>query len=122
MCAYNISSISSKNLNSVCLKISYNKFRNFSLFHKFYFISSLNAYKIFIYSIMIQMLFKQCFLKLLNIYLAIIVICFIFSVGFRLSDTFYDLLIKKFDRGNTGSITFDDYIQACTMLQVSTCI
>lgn len=62
------------------------------------------------------------FLKLLNTYVAIIVICFVFSIGFRLSDTFYDLLIKKFDRGSTGSITFDDYIQACTMLQVSTYI
>ncbi|XP_035221267.1 programmed cell death protein 6-like isoform X2 [Stegodyphus dumicola] len=39
------------------------------------------------------------------------------SFGFRLSDVFYDLLIKKFDRNNTNSITFDDYIQACVMLQ-----
>ncbi|XP_015930733.1 programmed cell death protein 6 isoform X2 [Parasteatoda tepidariorum] len=39
------------------------------------------------------------------------------SFGFRLSDTFYDLLIQKFDRASASSITFDDYIQACVTLQ-----
>nr|XP_015930737.1 programmed cell death protein 6 isoform X4 [Parasteatoda tepidariorum] len=38
-------------------------------------------------------------------------------IGFRLSDTFYDLLIQKFDRASASSITFDDYIQACVTLQ-----
>ncbi|GFR01031.1 programmed cell death protein 6 [Trichonephila clavata] len=39
------------------------------------------------------------------------------SFGFRLSDTFYDLIVKKFDRNVANSVTFDDYIQICVTLQ-----
>ncbi|XP_066917168.1 programmed cell death protein 6-like isoform X1 [Clytia hemisphaerica] len=39
------------------------------------------------------------------------------SFGYRLSDKFYDILVKKFDRSNRGSITFDDFIQCCVALQ-----
>ncbi|GBM36968.1 Programmed cell death protein 6 [Araneus ventricosus] len=39
------------------------------------------------------------------------------SFGFRLSDAFYDLLVKKFDRNQANSITFDDYVQVCVTLQ-----
>ncbi|XP_054721695.1 programmed cell death protein 6-like isoform X2 [Uloborus diversus] len=42
------------------------------------------------------------------------------SFGFRLSDQFFELLIKKFDRASNNSITFDDYIQACVMVQTLT--
>lgn len=39
------------------------------------------------------------------------------SFGFRLSDKFYDVLIRKFDRAKRNAITFDDYIRACVVLQ-----
>ncbi|CAF3199697.1 unnamed protein product [Rotaria sp. Silwood2] len=44
-----------------------------------------------------------------------------FSVlGFRLSDQFYDLVIRKFDRTGRGTVAFDDFIQACVSIQTLT--
>jgi len=42
------------------------------------------------------------------------------SSGYRLSDHFYDLLIKKFDRTGRGTVAFDDFIQACVSIQTLT--
>ncbi|XP_071785528.1 programmed cell death protein 6-like [Asterias amurensis] len=44
----------------------------------------------------------------------------IVSFGFRLSDRFFTLLIRKFDRQGKGSIAFDDFIQCCITLQTLT--
>lgn len=41
------------------------------------------------------------------------------SFGYRLSDKFYDLLIRKFDRTGRGTVAFDDFIQCCVVIQVS---
>lgn len=41
------------------------------------------------------------------------------SFGYRLSDRFYDVLIRKFDRSGRGNIAFDDFIQCCVVIQVS---
>jgi len=40
--------------------------------------------------------------------------------GYRLSPPFFELLIKKFDRTNTGRIVFDDFVQLCVVLQTLT--
>uniref|UniRef100_A0A9L0KC16 Programmed cell death protein 6 n=1 Tax=Equus asinus TaxID=9793 RepID=A0A9L0KC16_EQUAS len=40
--------------------------------------------------------------------------------GYRLSDQFHDILIRKFDRQGRGQIAFDDFIQGCIVLQVTT--
>ncbi|CAF3396849.1 unnamed protein product [Rotaria socialis] len=40
--------------------------------------------------------------------------------SYRLSDRFYDLLIKKFDRSGRGTVAFDDFIQACVSIQTLT--
>lgn len=40
------------------------------------------------------------------------------SFGYRLSDRFYDLLIRKFDRTGKGTVAFDDFIQCCVVIQV----
>ncbi|KAM4705387.1 programmed cell death protein 6 isoform 2-T2 [Rhinophrynus dorsalis] len=37
--------------------------------------------------------------------------------GYRLSDQFYDILIRKFDRQRRGQVAFDDFIQCCIVLQ-----
>ncbi|POI29630.1 hypothetical protein CIB84_006620 [Bambusicola thoracicus] len=37
--------------------------------------------------------------------------------GYRLSDQFYDTLIRKFDRQGKGQVAFDDFIQCCVVLQ-----
>ncbi|KAM6373779.1 programmed cell death protein 6 isoform 1-T1 [Alca torda] len=37
--------------------------------------------------------------------------------GYRLSDQFYDILIRKFDRQGRGQVAFDDFIQCCVVLQ-----
>uniref|UniRef100_A0A8C2M6T4 Programmed cell death protein 6 n=2 Tax=Cricetulus griseus TaxID=10029 RepID=A0A8C2M6T4_CRIGR len=37
--------------------------------------------------------------------------------GYRLSDQFCDILIRKFDRQGRGQIEFDDFIQGCIVLQ-----
>jgi len=42
------------------------------------------------------------------------------SFGYRLSDQFYNMLLRKFDRTNTGKIFFDDFIQMCVVLQTLT--
>lgn len=42
------------------------------------------------------------------------------SFGYRLSDKFYDLLVRKFDRQGRGTIAFDDFIQCCVVLQTLT--
>uniref|UniRef100_A0A8C3M2Q8 Programmed cell death 6 n=1 Tax=Geospiza parvula TaxID=87175 RepID=A0A8C3M2Q8_GEOPR len=39
------------------------------------------------------------------------------SNGYRLSDQFYDVLIRKFDRQGKGQVAFDDFIQCCVVLQ-----
>nr|XP_044635486.1 programmed cell death protein 6 isoform X3 [Equus asinus] len=41
--------------------------------------------------------------------------------GYRLSDQFHDILIRKFDRQGRGQIAFDDFIQGCIVLQISKC-
>lgn len=40
--------------------------------------------------------------------------------GYRLSDNFYTILLRKFDRQNRGTIAFDDFIQCCVVLQTLT--
>ena len=40
--------------------------------------------------------------------------------GYRLSDRFYDIMVRKFDRQGKGTIAFDDFIQCCVVLQVGT--
>ena len=42
------------------------------------------------------------------------------SFGFNLSEKFYDILIKKFDRSGGNDIRFDDFIQCCVVLQTLT--
>ena len=42
-----------------------------------------------------------------------------FQLGFNLSERFYGILIKKFDRSGHDDIRFDDFIQCCVVLQVS---
>ncbi|CAF1230790.1 unnamed protein product [Adineta ricciae] len=42
------------------------------------------------------------------------------SFGYRLSDNFYELLIKRFDRTGRGNVAFDDFIQACVSIQTLT--
>jgi len=42
------------------------------------------------------------------------------SFGYRLSDPFYNMLLRKFDRSNSGKIFFDDFIQLCVVLQTLT--
>ena len=39
--------------------------------------------------------------------------------GYRLSDRFYGVLLRKFDRTGQGVIKFDDFIQCCVVIQVS---
>ena len=41
------------------------------------------------------------------------------SFGYRLSEPFYTVLVKKFDRSGKGIIYFDDFIQCCVSLHVS---
>lgn len=42
------------------------------------------------------------------------------AFGYRLSQTFAQTIIKRFDRCGTGSIQFDDFIQSCVMLHCLT--
>ena len=42
------------------------------------------------------------------------------SFGYRLSDRFYELLVRKFDRTGRGNVAFDDFIQCCVVIQVCT--
>ncbi|KAM9308716.1 programmed cell death protein 6 [Gastrophryne carolinensis] len=39
------------------------------------------------------------------------------SFGYRLTDQFYDILIRKFDRQRRGQVAFDDFIECCIILQ-----
>uniref|UniRef100_A0A8C5LYV1 EF-hand domain-containing protein n=1 Tax=Leptobrachium leishanense TaxID=445787 RepID=A0A8C5LYV1_9ANUR len=39
------------------------------------------------------------------------------SNGYRLSEQFYEILIRKFDRQRRGEVAFDDFIQCCIVLQ-----
>lgn len=42
------------------------------------------------------------------------------SFGYRLSDNFYNILLRKFDRQARGMVTFDDFIQCSVVLQTLT--
>ncbi|EEB19072.1 Programmed cell death protein, putative [Pediculus humanus corporis] len=42
------------------------------------------------------------------------------TFGYRLSEGVIDLLIKRFDRSNNGSIRFDDFIACCIVLHMLT--
>jgi len=42
------------------------------------------------------------------------------TFGYRLSDAFCGLLIKKFDRQGRGTVAFDDFIQCCVVLHTLT--
>lgn len=44
------------------------------------------------------------------------------NFGYRLSDQIIDMLIRKYDRAGRGTIYFDDFIQCCIVLHVSTYI
>lgn len=41
------------------------------------------------------------------------------AFGYRLSDHIVGLLVRKFDRFGKGTILFDDFIQCCIILYVS---
>ena len=38
--------------------------------------------------------------------------------GFNLSDRFYEILLRKYDRMGRASLSFDDFIQCCVVVQV----
>ena len=42
--------------------------------------------------------------------------------GYRLSERFYGILIRKFDRSGRGVVNFDDFIQCCVVIQVSVAV
>jgi len=42
------------------------------------------------------------------------------TFGYRLSEQFYDLLMRKFDRSGRGVVNFDDFIQCCVVLHTLT--
>ena len=42
------------------------------------------------------------------------------TFGYRLSDNLIEILIRKFDRIGQQTILFDDFIQCCIVLYVST--
>lgn len=44
------------------------------------------------------------------------------AFGYRLSDNLVGLLLRKFDRFGRGTILFDDFIQCCIILYVSSII
>ena len=46
------------------------------------------------------------------------VMCLCVVVGYKLSDAFCHLLIRKFDRQGRGTVAFDDFIQCCVVLHV----
>ena len=41
------------------------------------------------------------------------------TFGYRLSEPFISLLMRRFDRSGKGVILFDDFIQCCVVLHVS---
>lgn len=42
------------------------------------------------------------------------------NFGYRLNDSIIEMLIRKYDRAGRGTIYFDDFIQCCVVLYVST--
>ncbi|XP_071533096.1 programmed cell death protein 6 [Panulirus ornatus] len=42
------------------------------------------------------------------------------TFGYRFSDKFYDVLMRRFDRSGKGVIYFDDFIQCCIVLHTLT--
>lgn len=42
------------------------------------------------------------------------------TFGYRFTDQFYAILMKRYDRDNKGGVTFDDFIQLCVQLQILT--
>ena len=42
------------------------------------------------------------------------------SFGYRLSERFYGVLLRKFDRSGQGVVKFDDFIQCCVVIQTLT--
>ncbi|KAI7697713.1 Programmed cell death protein 6 [Sarcoptes scabiei] len=42
------------------------------------------------------------------------------TFGYRFSDNFLDILMKRYDREGKGHVTFDDFIQLCVQLQTLT--
>lgn len=42
------------------------------------------------------------------------------SFGYRLSDKFYQLITRKYDRDAQGKIYFDSFVQLCVTLQTMT--
>ncbi|XP_066969880.1 programmed cell death protein 6 isoform X1 [Macrobrachium rosenbergii] len=42
------------------------------------------------------------------------------TFGYRFSEQFYDVLMRRFDRSNKGAIFFDDFIQCCIVLHTLT--
>lgn len=41
------------------------------------------------------------------------------AFGYRLNPQVTQLMVKRFDRQNRGTLAFDDFIQSCVMLYVS---
>ena len=54
--------------------------------------------------------------------LAVLLYICVCCAGYKLSDSFCDLLIKKFDRQGRGTVAFDDFIQCCVVLHVRTAL
>lgn len=46
------------------------------------------------------------------------ILLYVYCIGYRLSERFYSLLVRKFDRTGRGTIAFDDFIQCCVVVQV----
>lgn len=42
------------------------------------------------------------------------------AFGYRFSEPFFDVLMRKFDRSKKGAIYFDDFIQCCIVLHMLT--
>ncbi|XP_042861315.1 programmed cell death protein 6-like [Penaeus japonicus] len=42
------------------------------------------------------------------------------TFGYRFSEKFYDVLMKRFDRSGKGGVYFDDFIQCCIVLHTLT--
>lgn len=41
-------------------------------------------------------------------------------LGYRLSENFINILLRKFDRTHSGRVIFDDFVQLCVVLQTLT--
>ena len=42
------------------------------------------------------------------------------TFGYRLSDRFYELIVRKYDRDGHGLLYFDSFVQICVTLQTMT--